>query len=85
MSGLQFTIDPEQGEGFYVVVGGEITIYEQYDDAVSEIQAKIADDTESFLAAVDIENTSSEDVAITLEQVGWQQIIRDMAELTDGV
>lgn len=85
MNGLQFTIDPEQGEGFYVVVGEEITIYEQYDDAVSEIQAKIADDTESFLAAVDIENTSSEDVAITLEQVGWQQIIRDMAELTDGV
>jgi len=85
MSGLQFTIDPEQGEGFYVVVGEEITIYEQYDDAVSEIQAKIADDTESFLAAVDIANTSSEDVAITLEQVGWQQIIRDIAELTDGV
>jgi len=85
MSGLQFTIDPEQGEGFYVVVGEEITIYEQYDDAVSEIQTKIADDTESFLAAVDIENTSSEDVAITLEQVGWQQIIRDMAELTDGI
>ena len=85
MTGMQFTVDPEQGEGFYVVVGDEITVYEQYDDAVSEIQHKIAGDTESFLAEVDIENTGSEDVAVTLEQVGWQQIIRDMADLTDTV
>ena len=85
MAGMQFTVDPEQGEGFYVVVGEEITVYEQYDDAVCEIQHKIAGDTESFLAEVDIENTGSEDVAVTLEQVGWQQIIRDMADLTDTV
>jgi len=58
----------------------ELTVYEQYSDAVAEVQEKLSGDTESFLAEVDIENTGSDDVAVTLEQVGWQQIIQDMAE-----
>jgi len=78
--GSQFTVDPTAGEGFYVFVGDELTVYEQYSDAVTEIQQKLSGDTESFLAEVDIENTGSDDVAVTLEQVGWQQIIQDMAE-----
>ncbi len=82
--GAQFTVDTAADEGFYVFVGEEITVYEQYDDAVAEVQQKLSGDSESFLAAVDIENTNSEDVAVTLEQVGWQQIIQDMADLDGG-
>ena len=78
--GSQFTVDPTAGEGFYVFVSDELTVYEQYSDAVAEVQEKLSGDTESFLAEVDIENTGSDDVAVTLEQVGWQQIIQDMAE-----
>jgi len=78
--GSQFTVDPTAGEGFYVFVSDDLTVYEQYSDAVAEVQEKLSGDTESFLAEVDIENTGSDDVAVTLEQVGWQQIIQDMAE-----
>jgi len=80
----QFTVDDAAGEGFYVFVGDQITVYEQYADAVAEVQKKLSGDSESFLAEVDIENTGSEDVAVTLEQVGWQQIIQDMAEMDGG-
>ncbi len=79
-SGTQFTIDPHGDDGFYVVVAQEVTVYEQYDDAVAEIQTKLASDTDGFLAEVAISNDDSDDVAVTLEQVGWQQIIRDLAE-----
>ncbi len=78
--GTQFTVNPDHGDGFYVIVSDDLTVYERYDDAVADVQQKLSGDTESFLAAVDIENTGGEDVAVTLEQVGWQQIIRDMAE-----
>jgi len=83
--GAQFTVDTAEDEGFYVFVSEEITVYEQYDDAVAEVQQKLSGNSESFLAAVDIENTNSEDVAVTLEQVGWQQIIQDMADLDGGL
>ncbi len=78
--GSQFIVDPTAGEGFYVFVGEELTIYEEYSDAVKEVQEKLSTDRESFLAEVAIENTGNEDVAVTLEQVGWQQIIQDMAD-----
>jgi len=83
--GAQFTVDTAADEGFYVFVSEEITVYDQYDDAVAEVQQKLSGNSESFLAAVDIENTNSEDVAVTLEQVGWQQIIQDMADLDGGL
>ncbi len=76
----QFTIDPHSDDGFYVVVAGEVTVYEQYDDAIAEIQTKLASDTDGFLAEVAITADEDDDVAVTLEQVGWQQIIRDLAE-----
>ncbi len=79
-SGTQFTINPDSDDGFYVVVTEEVTVYEQYDDAVAEIQTKLADDTDGFLAEVAISNDDGDDVAVTLEQVGWQQIIRDLSE-----
>jgi len=81
MGGVQFSVDPEEDEGFYVTVGEELTVYEQYDAAVAEVQQKVSTETDSFLAEVSIDNNGSDDVAISLEQVGWQQIIQDMAEL----
>ena len=47
------------------------------------METKIADETDSFLAEVTIDNDGSDDVAISLEQVGWQQIIRDMTTDTE--
>jgi len=87
MDGVQFSVDPEEDEGFYVTVGEELTVYEQYDAAVAEVQQKVSTETDSFLAEVSIDNNGSDDVAISLEQVGWQQIIQDMAELegSDGL
>lgn len=84
MSPAQFSVDPEADEGFYVTVGSELTIYESYDAAIAEVQEKIATETDSFLAEVTIDSDGSDDVAISLEQVGWQQIIRDMTTAQNG-
>lgn len=78
MAATQFSIDPDSDDGFYVTVGEHLTVYQSYDDAVSEVQSKISSETESFLAEVTIENGDEDDVAISLEQVSWQQIIQDM-------
>jgi len=43
MDGAQFSVDPEEDEGFYVTVGEELTVYEQYDAAVAEVQQKVLD------------------------------------------
>ena len=80
MSGAQFTQSVAE-EGFYVTVSEDVTVYEEYTDAVTEIQEKVATDTETFLAEVVIDSDGGDDVAVTLEQVGWQQVIQDMAEL----
>lgn len=77
--GTQFSIEPESADGFYIIVSRDLTVYEQYNDAVAEIQSKVATDTDCFLAEVTIDNIGSEDIAISLEQIGWQQIIQDMA------
>ena len=84
MSGTQFTVDSTGGDGFYVTVAEEVTVYESYSDAVAEIQEKVSSETESFLAEVAIEANGGDDVALTLEQVGWQQVIQDMADATGG-
>ncbi len=81
MSGMQFSVDPDAGDGFYVIVSDELTVYKQYEAAVSDVQQKVSTETDSFLAEVTIDSTDSDDVAISLEQVGWQQIIQDMASL----
>jgi hypothetical protein len=83
MPPAQFSVDPTADEGFYVTVGTELTVYESYEAAVDEVENKIADETDSFLAEVTIDNDGSDDVAISLEQVGWQQIIRDMTTDTE--
>ena len=78
MTGTQFTVDPEAGDGFYVTVADQVTVYEDYADAVAEIQDKLSAETESFLAEVNIAADGEDDVAVTLEQVSWQQVIRDL-------
>ena len=78
MAPAQFSVDTDADEGFFVTVGSEITVYESYDAAVGEVEEKIASETDCFLAEVSIDSDASDDVAISLEQVGWQQIIRDM-------
>jgi hypothetical protein len=84
LTGVQFSVDTDADEGFYVTVAESVTVYESYSDAIAEIQDKISADTESFVAEVAIESNGEEDVAITLEQISWQQIIQDMAELGEG-
>ena len=81
MEGVQFSIDADTEDGFYVIVGEALTVYEQYETAVADVQQKVSTETESFLAEVTIDSTDSDDVAISLEQVGWQQIIQDMTGL----
>jgi hypothetical protein len=85
MTGVQFTVDTAADEGFYVTVADSVTVYESYSDAIAEIQDKISGDTESFVAEVAIESNGEDDVAITLEQISWQQIIRDMAGTGEGL
>jgi hypothetical protein len=83
MLGTQFTVQTPSDEGFYVTVAsGEATVYEAYADAVADIQTKLSDDTDGFLAEVAIETDTGDDVAVTLEQVSWQQVIADMADLS---
>lgn len=82
MPSTQFSVNPESDEGFYVIVADQLTVYESYSAAIEEVQQKISTDTDSFLAEVTIDNDGSDDVAISLEQVGWQQIIRDMTVKT---
>jgi len=83
MPPAQFSVDPDADEGFYVTVGTDLTVYASYDAAIAEVEDKIATETDSFLAEVTIDNDGGDDVAISLEQVGWQQIIRDMTTTGD--
>ncbi len=85
MAGVQFTVPAPRDEGFYVIVAaGEATVYEQYLDAVADIQQKLSADTDGFLAEVAIDADGGDDVAVTLEQVSWQQVIADMADTPDN-
>ncbi len=77
----QFTV--EDTSGFYVTVAEDITVYEAYNDAVADIQQHLQTDADGFLAEVSIDGDSgTDDIAVTLEQVSWQQIIRDLPEST---
>ena len=83
MGGASFSVPNPSDEGFYLIVAaGEATVYEQYADAVADIQAKLSADTDGFLAEVAIDADSDDDVAVTLQQVSWQQVISDMAAHT---
>ena len=72
-----FTVDATGG--FWVIVGGEeLDVYEAYSAAIRDIQAKLRTDENSFLAQVTIDADGGDDVAVALEQVSWQQVIRDL-------
>lgn len=79
MAETQFTVDPEQDEGFYVAVAETVTVYKEYDDAVAEIRDKLKADADSFLAEVNIADNGDDDIAVTLEQVSWQRVIQDIS------
>ena len=81
MPPAQFSVDPTADDGFYVTVGTDLTVYESYEAAIAEVEDKIATETDSFLAEVTIDNDGTDDVSISLEQVCWQQIIRDMTTI----
>lgn len=83
MAGTQFTLDTTADNGFFITVAEDITVYEDYDDAVGEIQHKLSTETESILAEVTINANGEDDIAVALEQVGWQQVIRDMTSTED--
>lgn len=78
MPGVTFSVD--RNESFTIIVADEqITVYEHYLDAVADITDILADDVDGFVAEVAIDRNGTDDIAVALEQVGWQQIIRDMA------
>lgn len=84
MPSTQFSVDPENQEGFYVIVADQLTVYESYDTAIEEVQQKISTDADSVLAEVTIDKDGSDDMEISLEQVSWQRIIRDMTAEEGG-
>lgn len=78
MTGAMFAVEGD--ESFTIIVTeDQITVYERYSDAVADITDTLAEDVDGFVADVAIDRNGTDDVAVTLEQVGWQQIIRDMA------
>ena len=81
MAAVQFSVDAD--EGFFLTVADDVTVYEEYEAAVAEIQSKLSSDADGFLAEVAIDRDGDDDVAITLEQISWQQIIRDLEPLED--
>jgi len=81
MAAVQFSVDAD--EGFFLTVADDVTVYEEYEAAVAEIQSKLSSDADGFLAEVAIDRDGDDDVAVTLEQISWQQIIRDLEPLED--
>ncbi len=77
MEGKTFSVPRE--ESFTLIVAEDvIDVYERYEDAVQGLSDSIAEDSDCFIAEVSIAAENGDDVSVTLEQVAWQQIIRDM-------
>lgn len=70
---------PDDGS-FYVIIGAGSTVYETYDAAVEEIQEKLNDADDAFVAEMSI-NGTGDDVEVNFSQVEWPKIISDMDEL----
>jgi hypothetical protein len=83
-TGAQFTVDSAAGEEFYVLVGETTTVYQTYGDALADIQAALEDDDSCLLAAVTVQSNGSEGVTVSIEQVGWQRILRDLSGTSEG-
>jgi hypothetical protein len=52
-------------------------VYETYDAAVAEVQDKLDETDDAFVAEVKVQG-SGDDVEVNLSQVEWPKIIRDM-------
>jgi len=71
----QFDVD-ETGS-FYVTIGDGATVYETYDAAVDEVQAKLDTANDAFVAEMTITG-DGDDVEVNFSQVEWPKIISDM-------
>jgi len=75
MSGAQFDVD-ETGS-FYVTIADGATVYETYDAAVAEVQDKLDEANDAFVAEMTISG-NGDDVEVNFTQVEWPKIISDM-------
>jgi hypothetical protein len=76
MSGpAQFEI-AEDGS-FYVTISDGATVYETYDAAVDEVQDKLDNSDDAFVAEMTISG-NGDDVEVNFSQVEWPKIISDM-------
>lgn len=66
-------------DSFYVIVGDGVpaTVYESYDDAVANVQDKLDNSADAFVAQMSF-NSSGDDVEVNFSQVEWPKIIADM-------
>lgn len=74
----RFSLDGSTGGEFYVLTGETTTVYEAYTDAVADVRTALEEDADCLLAAVTVQADSGEDVTVSLEQVGWRRILRDL-------
>jgi len=75
MAAAQFDVD-EDGS-FYVTIANGATVYETYDAAVAEIQDKLDEADDAFVAKMSISG-NGDDVEVNFSQVEWPKIISDM-------
>jgi len=76
--GAQFDID-EDG-CCYVTVGEHPTVYETYDAAVEDVQNKLDESDDAFVAELTISG-NGDDVEVNFSQVEWPKIIKEMGGL----
>jgi len=65
---------------FYVTIADSATVYETYEAAVEEVQDKLDNSEDAFVAEMSIAG-SGDDVSVNLSQVEWPKIIKDMGGL----
>lgn len=70
---------PEDGS-FYVTIAETATVYETYEAAVDEVQGKLDETDDAFVAEMTVAG-NGDDVEVNLSQVEWPKIIREMGEL----
>jgi hypothetical protein len=69
--------DVNEDGSFYVTIADGSTVYETYGAAVDEVQDKLEESDDAFVAEMTITG-SGDDVEVNLEQVEWPKIISDM-------
>jgi hypothetical protein len=72
--------DVAEDGSFYVTIGETATVYETYEAAVEEVQGKLDEADDAFVAEMTIAG-NGDDVEVNLSQVEWPKIIRDMGGL----